>query len=96
MSRYAYDIRPRALIVGGGWRISLLDDGTEVGAMIFPVFEPDPNHSLAWWATLNDDDRRDWFERCGNVDRFAMHRAHLLDEAFAAAQRIGNDWITLR
>lgn len=33
---YGYEIKPRPLELGGGWRLYLLEDGRDVGGGIFP------------------------------------------------------------
>jgi hypothetical protein len=36
---FAYEIKPRAADVGGGWALALLENGSEVGGGVFPVTE---------------------------------------------------------
>ena len=36
MSAYTYEILPRPVELGGGWRLRLLEDGVEVGGGVFP------------------------------------------------------------
>lgn len=33
---YSYEINPRSVDVGGGWRLRLLENGEEVGGGVFP------------------------------------------------------------
>ena len=33
---YSYEITPRPVELGGGWRLRLLEDGVEVGGGVFP------------------------------------------------------------
>jgi len=39
MKNYSYQIDPRSVEVGGGWRLRLLENGEEVGGGIFPPIE---------------------------------------------------------
>lgn len=39
MPEYRYEIEPRPLDLGGGWRLRLIEDGEEVGGGIFPLSE---------------------------------------------------------
>jgi len=39
MTDYRYEIEPRPLDLGGGWRLRLIEDGEEVGGGIFPLCE---------------------------------------------------------
>ena len=35
--RFSYEITPRPVELGGGWRLRLLEDGVEVGGGVFPM-----------------------------------------------------------
>jgi hypothetical protein len=39
MTRYRYEVEPRPLDLGGGFRLRLLEDGEEVGGGVFPLDE---------------------------------------------------------
>lgn len=39
MTTYRYEIEPRPLDLGGGYRLRLLEDGEEVGGGVFPLDE---------------------------------------------------------
>lgn len=34
---YSYEITPRPVALGGGWRLRLLENGEEVGGGVFPL-----------------------------------------------------------
>lgn len=36
MVTYSYEITPRPIELGGGWRLRLLEDNVEVGGGVFP------------------------------------------------------------
>ncbi len=37
--QFSYEILPRPVDLGGGWRLRLLEDGVEVGGGVFPPSE---------------------------------------------------------
>lgn len=37
MTKYSYEINPRPVDLGGGWRMRLLEDDVEVGGGVFPA-----------------------------------------------------------
>ena len=37
--RYEYTITPRALALGGGWQLRLVEDGVEIGGGVYPADE---------------------------------------------------------
>lgn len=37
--KHSYEILPRPVELGGGWRLRLLEDGQEVGGGVFPLAE---------------------------------------------------------
>lgn len=44
---YNYEILPRPVELGGGWRLRLLEDGVEVGGGVFPPVDHTENESDA-------------------------------------------------
>ena len=38
---FSYEITPRAVELGGGWQLRLLEDGVEVGGGVFPPVTDD-------------------------------------------------------
>ena len=38
---FSYEITPRPVELGGGWRLRLLEDGVEVGGGVFPPVRGD-------------------------------------------------------
>lgn len=44
---YSYEILPRPVELGGGWRLRLLEDGVEVGGGVFPPVDHAANESDA-------------------------------------------------
>lgn len=44
---YSYEITPRLVDLGGGWRLRLLEDGVEVGGGVFPPSDHAENEADA-------------------------------------------------
>lgn len=45
--RYTYELTPRPLELGGGWRLRLLEDELEVGGGVFPITSIEPSEALS-------------------------------------------------
>jgi hypothetical protein len=54
MSEYTYEILPRLVELGGGWRLRLLEDGVEVGGGVFPPVEGIDDAKEALQAAFDD------------------------------------------
>jgi hypothetical protein len=66
---YSYEIAPRPVNLGGGWRLRLLEDGVEVGGGVFPPSEFADNEvdalKLAYFDA--EDEAHEWLETRGQV-----------------------------
>lgn len=51
---YTYEIIPRPVNVGGGWRLRLLEDDEEVGGGVFPPVEGIVDAKEALQAAFDD------------------------------------------
>lgn len=51
---YSYEINPRPVELGGGWRLRLLDGDTEVGGGVFPPEKGFKTHQEALQAAFDD------------------------------------------
>jgi hypothetical protein len=51
---YSYEINPRPVELGGGWRLRLLEDGQEVGGGVFPPVEDIEDAKEALQAAHDD------------------------------------------
>ncbi len=51
---YTYEIIPRPVELGGGWRLRLLEDGVEVGGGVFPPVEDIDDAKEALQAAHDD------------------------------------------
>ena len=51
---YSYEINPRPVELGGGWRLRLLEDGVEMGGGVFPPVEGIEDAKEALQAAFDD------------------------------------------
>ncbi len=52
--QYSYEITPRPIELGGGWRLRLLEDSVEVGGGVFPPVEGIEDVAAALQAAFDD------------------------------------------
>lgn len=87
-----YEIQPRANNLGGGWKLTLLEDGEEAGGGAFPVPEENPETGMTWWNALTEERRAHWLMMAASAIPAAARRAYLLAEAYNNAMDEGEDW----
>lgn len=51
---FSYEITPRPVELGGGWRLRLLEDGVEMGGGVFPPVEGIEDAKEALQAAFDD------------------------------------------
>lgn len=66
---YTYEIIPRPVELGGGWRLRLLEDGVEVGGGVFPSVEGIDDAMEALQAAHDDAEGEayDWLDSRGQA-----------------------------
>lgn len=52
--QFSYEITPRPVELGGGWRLRLLEDGVEMGGGVFPPVEEIEDAKEALQAAFDD------------------------------------------
>jgi hypothetical protein len=90
--RYAYEITPRPANLGGGWKLTLLENGEEAGGGVFPIAEEDPQIGIDWWNGLTHESRSHWLMVSASAIPAAARHAYLLAEAYADAREEGEAW----
>jgi len=93
---YSYEIKPRPVELGSGWKLTLLQDGQEVGGGVFPVLEDDPQAGMAWWNNLAEKQRAHWLMMASSAMPAAARHAYLLAEAYNDAQDEADAWMSTR
>jgi hypothetical protein len=93
---YTYEIKPRPTELGGGWKLTLLQDGEEAGGGVFPILQEDPQAGKDWWNGLAEEQRAHWLMMAASAMSAAARHAYLLAEAYNDAQDEAESWITTR
>lgn len=93
---YSYEITPRPAELGGGWKLTLLQDGQEAGGGVFPIPQEDPQAGMDWWNGLAEEQRAHWLMMAASAMPVAARHAYLLAEAYNDAQDEAESWITTR
>jgi hypothetical protein len=94
--QYSYEIASRPVELGGGWRLSLLEDGVEVGGGVFPVEQADPHQGMAWWNTMTEDERGLWLKEADSARPVDAYQAFLLADAYINAENEAYAWLDTR
>jgi hypothetical protein len=94
--RYSYEITPRPVELGSGWKLTLLQDGQEVGGGVFPFLEDDPQVGIDWWNALTKERRTHWLMMAASAMPAAARHAYLLAEAYNDAQDEADAWMSTR
>lgn len=80
-----YEIHSRPADIGGGWKLTLLEDGQEAGGGEFPVLEDDPQQGMTWWNALTEERRVHWLMMSASAMPAAARHAYLLAHAYNEA-----------
>lgn len=92
MKTRSYKITPRAPELGGGWKLTLLEDDEEAGGGVFPLHEESPHVGIAWWNALPVEERAFWLVKAASAVPADTRHAFLLAEAYDAALDEGEEW----
>jgi hypothetical protein len=93
---YSYEIKPRPAELGGGWKLTLLQDGQEVGGGVFPVLENDPQAGMDWWNGCSEQERAHWLMMAASARPADAYHAFILAEAYADAESTAYEWLDSR
>lgn len=60
--KFSYEIKPRTAELGGGWKLTLLEEGVEIGGGVFPPVENIENEKEVVQTAYDDalDVAFDW------------------------------------
>jgi hypothetical protein len=92
---YSYEIKPRSAELGGGWKLTLLQD-QEAGGGVFPVLKDDTQAGIDWWNNLAEEQRAHWLMRAASAMPAAARHAFLLSEAYSNAEDEADAWMSAR
>lgn len=93
---YSYEITPRPAELGGGWKLTLLQDDQEAGGGVFPIPQEDAQAGMDWWNGLAEEQRAHWLIMAASAMPAAAHHAYLLAEDYNDAQDEAESWITTK
>lgn len=93
--KYSYEISPRPVEFGGGWRLRMLEDGQEVGGGVFPIVD-DPEAVMSWWNACSEQERGHWLAVAKSSVPAEAWAAYQLAEAHADAEETAYDWLDSR
>jgi hypothetical protein len=94
--KYSYEITPRPVELGGGWRLRLLIDGEEIGGAVFPVRKTDPHEGITWWNVMTEDDRGQWLAEADSARPVDAYQTFLLTDAYIDAENEAYLWLATR
>jgi hypothetical protein len=94
--KHSYEITPRSIEVGGGWRLRLLEDGEEVGGGVFPIDQDDPQAGMTWWNARTEQERAHWLSLAGTAVAADAWTVYMLAEAHADAEATAYEWLDSR
>ena len=87
-----YEIHPRPDNLGGGWKLTLIEDGQEAGGGVFPLPDDDPQAGMSWWNALSEERRAHWLMMAASAMPAAAWHAWLLAKAHNDAMEEGESW----
>ena len=93
--KYSYEILPRPVELGGGWRLRMLEDDQEVGGGVFPVAD-DADAGANWWSACSEQERGHWLAVAKSAVPAEAWAAYQLAEAHADAEETAYDWLDSR
>ena len=93
--KYSYEITPRPVELGGGWRLQLLENGEEVGGGVFPIVD-DPAAGMSWWNECSEQERSHWLMMAASALPADAYHAYLLAETYADAEATAYEWLDSR
>ena len=88
-----FKIVPRLAALGGGWRLTLLENGEEAGGGIFPLPEEGPEAGITWWNSISAKQRGHWLMMAISLLPADARHAYLLAVAYEDARQNGEIWV---
>lgn len=92
---YSYEIATRPVELGGGLRLSLLEDGVEVGGGVFPV-QIDPHQGMTWWNEMTENERGQWLKVANSARPADAYLTFLASGAYIDAENEAYLWLATR
>jgi len=93
---YSYEIKPHPPELGGGWKLTLLQDGQEAGSGVFSVLEDDAQAGMEWWNGCSEQERAHWLTMAASARPADAYHAFMLAEAYRDAEGTAYEWLDSR
>lgn len=90
---YSYEITPRPVELGGGWRLRLLEGSEEMGGGVFPVEDNEADADVRWWNECSQQEREHWLMMAASARPADAYHAFMLAEAYADAESTAYEWL---
>lgn len=94
--KYSYEITPRPVELGGGWKLRLLDGDEEMGGGVFAVIADDPQSCNTWWNECSEQERAHWLMIAASARPADAYHAYQLAEVYADAESTAYEWLDSR
>jgi len=94
--KYSYEITPRPVELGGGWKLRLLDGDEEMGGGVFAVIADDPQSCNTWWNECGEQERAHWLMIAASERPADAYHAYQLAEVYADAESTAYEWLDSR
>lgn len=94
--KYSYEITPRPVELGGGWKLRLLDGDEEMGGGVFAVIADDPQSCNTWWNECGEQERAHWLMIAASARPADAYHAYQLAEVYADAESTAYEWLDSR
>ena len=93
MKQFTYEIRKLPADAGAGWRLRLLDNGSEVAGRAIQVTDASPAYREKWWTSLSQGERDFWIRDAGTVQLEGVYRAYRSAQAYLDARALASAWV---
>lgn len=96
MNQFTYEIRRLPADAGAGWRLRLLDNGSEVAGRAIHVSDASPAYLETWWTSLSKNERDFWIRDAGTAQLEGVYRAYRNAQAYLDARALAAAWVRSR
>jgi hypothetical protein len=93
VSSRGYTISPRSDTLGGGWKLTLFENGGEVGGGVFPIPQEERQAGIDWWNSLSMTERGHWIRMADSSILVEVRRACLMIDCHASALKEAKAWM---
>lgn len=88
-----YQISPQPIVLGGGWKVTLLENGQEAKSGVFPIPEEPLEVIMNWWNSLSHQERTKWIAMVDSSNVAQVRYAYLMGQVHSKALQEATDWL---